>query len=73
MNDRCLLGPGFIHSEMPQQAEGRMRGFQLWVNLPAAEKMTPASYQDIGALGIPQYQIGHTEVRAVAGRFMVNE
>ncbi len=36
-------GSGVIHSEMPKQVEGRMRGFQLWVNLPASEKMTPAS------------------------------
>ena len=40
-------GRGVIHSEMPQQKEGRMRGFQLWINLPAAEKMKPASYRDI--------------------------
>jgi redox-sensitive bicupin YhaK (pirin superfamily) len=36
-------GRGIIHSEMPQQESGRMRGFQLWINLPAAEKMKPAS------------------------------
>ena len=40
-------GHGVIHSEMPQQKEGRMRGFQLWINLPAAEKMKPAGYRDI--------------------------
>ena len=33
-------GRGIVHSEMPQQETGRMRGFQLWVNLPAAQKMT---------------------------------
>src|SRR3982074_3367668 len=38
---------GIIHSEMPQQSEGRMRGFQLWLNLPAKEKMKPAAYRDI--------------------------
>src|SRR6476620_10700919 len=42
-------GRGIIHSEMPQQLEGRMRGFQLWLNLPASEKMKPASYRDIDA------------------------
>ena len=83
MNKRGGLGPGdvqqmeagsgVIHSEIPQQDEGRMRGFQLQINLPAAEKMTPACYQDIGAREIPQYQIGHIAVRARAGRFMVNE
>ena len=40
-------GRGIIHSEMPQQESGRMRGFQLWINLPAQEKMKPASYQDM--------------------------
>ena len=46
-------GRGIIHSEMPQQLEGRMRGFQLWLNLPAAEKMKPAGYRDIPAAQIP--------------------
>jgi quercetin 2,3-dioxygenase len=44
---------GIIHSEMPQQTAGRMRGFQLWLNLPAREKMKPAAYQDIPASRIP--------------------
>jgi redox-sensitive bicupin YhaK (pirin superfamily) len=47
-------GRGIIHSEMPQQTEGRMRGFQLWVNLPANEKMKPAWYRDIEPGEIPQ-------------------
>src|SRR5919199_2055432 len=46
-------GRGIIHSEMPQQLEGRMRGFQLWINLPAAEKMKPAGYRDIDPSEIP--------------------
>jgi len=46
-------GRGIIHSEMPQQEEGLMRGFQLWLNLPAAEKMKPAHYKDIPANEIP--------------------
>ncbi|MDO3385754.1 pirin family protein [Gilvimarinus sp. SDUM040013] len=46
-------GRGIIHSEMPQQLEGRMRGFQLWINLPAAEKLKPAAYRDIAAQDIP--------------------
>ncbi len=46
-------GRGIIHSEMPQQEHGLMRGFQLWLNLPAAEKMKPASYRDIAAADIP--------------------
>jgi redox-sensitive bicupin YhaK (pirin superfamily) len=46
-------GHGVIHSEMPQQESGRMRGFQLWINLPAREKMKPASYRDIPAGQLP--------------------
>ena len=46
-------GRGIIHSEMPQQESGRMRGFQLWVNLPAREKMKPAAYRDIQPEEIP--------------------
>ena len=50
-------GRGIIHSEMPQQTEGRMRGFQLWVNLPANEKMKPAWYRDIEPHEIPQVML----------------
>ena len=46
-------GRGIIHSEMPQQVEGRMRGFQLWLNLPARDKMQPARYSDIEPAQIP--------------------
>jgi hypothetical protein len=46
-------GRGIIHSEMPQQEHGRMRGFQLWINLPAREKMKPAAYRDIEPAEIP--------------------
>ncbi|MBM3342844.1 MAG: pirin family protein [Betaproteobacteria bacterium] len=52
-------GRGIIHSEMPQQTEGRMRGFQLWINLPAAEKMKPAWYRDIEPHEIAQVQLAH--------------
>jgi quercetin 2,3-dioxygenase len=59
---------GIIHSEMPQQTEGRMRGFQLWINLPAADKMKPASYQDVAASDIPSVEVGHGgRVRVIAG------
>jgi redox-sensitive bicupin YhaK (pirin superfamily) len=44
---------GIVHSEMPQQTEGRMRGFQLWLNLPGNEKMKPAAYRDIPSDRIP--------------------
>ncbi len=65
-------GSGVIHSEMPQQEEGRMRGFQLWVNLAADEKMTPASYQDINANDIPTYDQDGLHIRAIAGQLSVN-
>jgi redox-sensitive bicupin YhaK (pirin superfamily) len=47
-------GRGIIHSEMPQQQGGLMWGFQLWVNLPAAEKMTAPRYQDIPPEEVPE-------------------
>jgi redox-sensitive bicupin YhaK (pirin superfamily) len=61
-------GRGIIHSEMPMQAEGRMRGFQLWINLPAAEKMKPAAYRDIQADQVPRASLaGGGSVRVIAG------
>jgi redox-sensitive bicupin YhaK (pirin superfamily) len=61
-------GRGIIHSEMPQQTEGRMRGFQLWINLPAKEKMKPAAYRDIPAGEIPTLALASGgEVRVIAG------
>ena len=47
-------GRGIIHSEMPEQTDGLLWGYQLWVNLPARLKMTPARYQDIPAEGSPR-------------------
>ena len=58
---------GIIHSEMPQQSEGRMRGFQLWLNLPAKEKMKPAAYRDIKASEIPSVEKEGVNVRVIAG------
>lgn len=60
-------GRGIIHSEMPQQREGRMRGFQLWINLPAAEKMQPPAYRDIPAAEIPVIALPAGEMRLIAG------
>ncbi len=61
-------GRGIIHSEMPQQLEGRMRGFQLWINLPSAEKMKPAGYRDIPAEGIPVAALSSGgSVKVIAG------
>jgi redox-sensitive bicupin YhaK (pirin superfamily) len=62
-------GRGVIHSEMPQQDAGRMRGFQLWINLPAAEKMRPAHYEDVPASKIPQHQLANGgEAILIAGQ-----
>ncbi len=61
---------GIIHSEMPQQTEGRMRGFQLWLNLPAAEKMKPAAYRDISSREIPVARPGDAvSLKVIAGKF----
>jgi redox-sensitive bicupin YhaK (pirin superfamily) len=60
---------GLIHSEMPQQTEGRMRGFQLWLNLPAKEKMQPPAYRDIPAGQIPSVAIDQGVVKVIAGEF----
>lgn len=60
-------GRGVIHSEMPQQNEGRMRGFQLWLNLPAKEKMKPASYVDLPRDRIPEAAFEGGRVRVIAG------
>jgi redox-sensitive bicupin YhaK (pirin superfamily) len=46
-------GRGLVHSEMPEQQAGRMRGFQLWLNLPASQKMTAPKYQEFGPERIP--------------------
>jgi quercetin 2,3-dioxygenase len=60
---------GLIHSEMPQQTEGRMRGFQLWLNLPAKEKMRPPTYSDIPAAQIPVVPIEQGSVKVIAGTY----
>ena len=61
-------GHGIIHSEMPEQTEGEMSGFQLWVNLPAAEKMCVPRYQDFEPDEVPLVQpAGGVEVRVIAG------
>jgi quercetin 2,3-dioxygenase len=66
-------GRGIIHSEMPQQTQGRLRGFQLWINLPAAEKMKPASYRDIAPHEIKSVQLsGGGQAKIVAGTIKVD-
>ena len=61
-------GRGILHSEMPQQENGLMWGFQLWVNLPATDKMTAPRYQDIAPDRIPVvHPSDGVEVRVIAG------
>ena len=64
-------GRGILHQEMPQgDAEGRMHGFQLWANLPAALKMTAPRYQDVTADAIPDVvDYDGTRVQIVCGDF----
>ncbi|MBW9272609.1 MAG: pirin family protein [Candidatus Thiodiazotropha sp. (ex. Lucinisca nassula)] len=62
-------GRGVIHSEMPQQQDGLLSGFQLWVNLPAGEKMIDPRYQEFDRQAIPlEMRSGGVEVRVVAGQ-----
>ena len=59
---------GLIHSETPEQTEGRMDGFQLWLNLHSADKMGPIGYRDIEDAEIPRWQGDGAAVRVIAGR-----
>lgn len=62
-------GRGIIHSEMPEQEEGEMRGFQLWVNLPRKSKMCPPHYQNIEPGEIPEVtRDGGVTVKLIAGK-----
>ena len=60
---------GVIHSEMPRQDNGLMRGFQLWINLPASEKMSDPEYQEFSAAAIPEVALEAGRVRVLAGDF----
>ena len=61
-------GRGLVHSEMPEQQEGRMRGFQLWVNLPKANKMDAPQYQEFAPDHIPQVRPAPgVTVKVIAG------
>src|SRR3546814_3162925 len=60
---------GIVHSEMPEQEDGLLQGFQLWVNLPAADKMAAPRYQDIEPEAIPEVDAGGgVRVRVIAGQ-----
>jgi quercetin 2,3-dioxygenase len=61
-------GRGIIHSEMPEQEQGRMAGFQLWVNLAAQDKMSAPAYRDIAPASVPAFTLGSgVHVRVIAG------
>jgi redox-sensitive bicupin YhaK (pirin superfamily) len=61
-------GRGIVHSEMPEQEDGLMWGFQLWVNLPAKDKMTAPRYQEIPPEQIPEAALaGGVRVKVIAG------
>ncbi|MGH1540125.1 MAG: pirin family protein [Arenicella sp.] len=64
-------GRGLIHSEMPEQEEGRLHGFQLWLNLPAKDKMQPARYQEFKSEEIPEILLDNgVEIRVIAGKIL---
>lgn len=61
-------GRGIVHSEMPEQVDGKMQGFQLWVNLPSRLKMTAPRYQEFAPDEIPEVAAGDgARIRVVAG------
>lgn len=62
-------GSGIIHEEMPQLSPAGVLGFQLWVNLPAAEKMREPAYRDAPAASVPTVEVEGGEVRPIAGVF----
>ena len=65
-------GKGVIHSEMPEQENGLLHGFQLWLNLPANEKMKPAAYRELKQSSLPRLVLsGGGEIVAVAGNVIV--
>lgn len=64
---------GVIHSEMPQQTAGLMRGFQLWINLPAREKMSAPAYQEFSPEAIPVVNEPGRQVRILLGSYQGQE
>lgn len=62
---------GIIHSEMPEQENGLLHGFQLWINLPAKEKMKPPHYQEIAAAKIPHVTLANEGyIKVIAGEYV---
>ena len=79
MGNKGDLGPGgaqwmkaasgVIHSEMPQQSSGMMRGFQLWINLPAEQKMSTPAYQDFSSESFPVVENEGSRVKILSGEY----
>lgn len=79
MGNKGDLGPGgaqwmkaasgIIHSEMPQQSSGMMRGFQLWINLPAEQKMSTPAYQDFSSESFPVVENEGSRVKILSGEY----
>jgi redox-sensitive bicupin YhaK (pirin superfamily) len=63
-------GRGIMHEEMPERADGRLSGFQLWVNLPASEKMKPAEYQEYQVEDITGFEHQGQIIRLVSGELL---
>lgn len=66
-------GKGVIHEERPQQANGLLRGFQLWLNLPAKDKWQPAAYQNIEPEQVPEVSTAGCCIKVIAGELQLNE
>ncbi len=60
-------GRGIVHSEMPEQEDGLLEGFQLWINLPASHKMATPAYQEFDATQIPLESRSGTRIRVITG------
>ncbi|MBK7814774.1 MAG: pirin family protein [Rhodocyclaceae bacterium] len=69
-----VAGRGIVHSEMPEQEDGAMEGFQLWLNLPAANKMADPWYRDFQSADIPEYTTPDgVTVRVIAGESQLRQ
>ena len=66
-------GRGVVHSEMPEQQEGLLHGFQIWLNLPADKKMQPASYGDYKRHDLPEAAFAGGSIKVIAGEFVSAE
>jgi hypothetical protein len=61
-------GKGIVHSEMPEQQDGLLEGFQLWINLPSSHKMTTPSYQEHDSVHIPTESRNDTVIKVISGK-----